>query len=452
MYIKEKIMAVFEGIGLVSGRYPSKDIAQGIFGGENTIATQMKVEASLAKVQAELGVIPQDAADEIVRKCDVSLIDEAEYMKQLEVTGHPIVPLIRCYAAICDGGAGEYIHFGTTTQDIVDNATMLLLKQAYEIVQNKTNRVYDLTKKLALKYRSLVSIGRTNDQQAMPITLGFKMATWADELSRSRDRLQEAKDRDFVGTFFGATGTLASLEENGIAIQQALMKELGLNDSRIMWFSSRDRLSEITANLCILDGTLGRIANEIYNAQRTEVNEMSEGYKPGKVGSSTMPHKRNPFIAISIVQYARQSRSLMIDSLTSMEATNERDGRVLMGENEYLARIFCLTDAALDKMIDLLENLEVHEYAITRNLNITGGLIYAEALMMELAKTYGRLESHEIIYEIAQASISTHQEFKELLLSDDRVTKVLTAEDLDRIMRPEGYIGLAEYFVDVVTK
>ncbi len=445
-------MARFEGmgLGLACGNFKGTDVAKKIFGPEQSIQSQMTVEAALARVQARLGVIPQAACDEINKKAHVELLDEEEFRRQYAITNHRLVCLIRAFAAICDGDAGEYIHYGTTTQDIIDTAMMLQLKQAYELIQDKTQKLRDRIAELARQYRDLVMIGRTNDQQALPITLGFKMSAWVDELDRSIERLRESKDRVFVGSFFGAVGTLASLEDKGLEIQQGLMKEVGLGDSRIMWFTSRDRLVELVSDLCILTGTLGRIANEVYNGQRSEVNELSEGFVPGKVGSSTMPHKRNPFIPGEIVSYARLCRSTIVDALGSMEGTNERDVREIGMESEYLARSFCLADAALDRSILLMRDLEVHENGIKRNLDLLGGLIYAEALMMRLSKDYGRLDAHEIIYELAQKAISDNVNFRSLLLTDPRTADKLTEEELDEIMNPSHYIGLSTYFVDAI--
>lgn len=445
-------MAKYEGFGLACGNFKSTDVAGHIFGGENTIQTQMTVEAALARVQASLGIIPKEASDEINRKCHVGLLDEAEYRRQYAVTNHPLVCLIRTYAAICDGDAGEYIHYGATTQDIIDTARMLQMKQAYEIIMDKTRKLRDITAEKAEAYQSLVMMGRTNDQQALPITMGFKMATWVDELDRSIERMRGSRDRIFVGQFFGAVGTLASLEEQGLAVQKALMEELELGNPRIMWFTSRDRLAELAANLCILTGTLGRIGNEVYIGQKSEVGELSEGFRSGKVGSSTMPHKRNPFIPGEIVSYGRLSRSVMVDALASMEGTNERDVRTIGLEDEFLARAGCLADAALDRTILLMEDLEVHERNIKRNLDLMGGLVFAEALMMKLSGAYGRLEAHELIYELAQKAITENQEFRQLLLEDERISAILEKKELDDIMRPDHYIGLSEYFVENVIK
>ena len=443
-------MGRFEGIGLACGKFPSVDVGQKIFGGENTVFQQMRTEAALAVAQAAVGVIPQAACDEIVRKCDVSLIDEEAYFEQLKKTGHPLVCLIRVYSGICDGNYGEYLHFGTTTQDITDTATMVQLKQAYEVVQNKAKAFRDLAAAKARQYRDVVMMGRTNDQQALPITLGFKIASWVDEMDRCLERMEQAKNRIFAGQFFGAVGTLASLEENGLEIQRRMMEELGLEVPAMHWFSSRDRLAELVGILSILTAALGRIGNEVYNEQRSEVNELAEGFRPGKVGSSTMPHKRNPFVPGRLATYGRQIRSCMGEILTAMEATNERDVRTLVMENETLARTFCITDAALDTALELVENMEVHLDAIQRNLDLLNGLVFAEAVMMRLSGVYGRLAAHEMVYEIAQRSIGEHRSFRELLLADPKIGSEITREELDELMDPARYTGLASYFVDRV--
>ena len=445
-------MAKYEGFGLTCGDYRSVDVGEKIFGGENTIFSQMKVEAAMATAQAEVGIIPKEAAEEINRKCDINLLDEAEYIRQYKITNHPLVCLVRTYADLCENGYGEYVHFGTTSQDIGDTANMLLLKQAYEVIQNKTQVLRDLLAGKAKEYRSLVMMGRTNDQQALPITLGFKMASWVDELDRSIERLAEAKGRIFVGQFGGAVGTMASLGEKGLEIQKRMMEILGLGVPDIAWYASRDRMAEMAGLLCILTGTLGRIGNEVYIGQKSELNELSEGFKPGKVGSSTMPHKRNPFVPGRLVGLSRMSRGAMMDALASMESTNERDCRVLFMETDYLAKIPMLADAALDTAIDLITNLEVHERAIVKNLNALNGLVFAEALMMRLSKDYGRNTAHEMIYEIAQQAISEGKSFRELLLADEKISSKISAQELDEIMEPANYIGLSEHFVDVIVE
>lgn len=444
-------MARFDGIGMSCSSYGSRDIGEKIFGGENTVQTQMRVEAALAKVQAELGIIPKEAADEIAKKCDQHLIPEDTYLEQIRLTGgHPLVALVRLYSNLCDKDYGQYVHYGTTTQDILDTTYMLQLKEAYEVIQEKVKRLRNVIASLARTHRSTVVMGRTNDQQALPITLGFRMASWVDELDRSIQRLAEDKDRIFVGQFGGAVGTLASLEEKGVAVRDGLMRELGLNIPAIAWYSSRDRMVEMCADICLLMGALGRIGNEVYNSSKTEINEYAEGFRMGKVGSSTMPHKRNPFQSARIVTNSRLARSVMADALTAMEGTYERDARSLVMEAEFQTRCFLIADGTLDLTIDLVEHLEVHAADIQRNLDHLHGLVFAETVMMALAEPYGRLEAHEMVYQAAQKAICEQRPFRDILLEDPKIGSILTSEKLDEMMVPSKYIGLSEYFVDQI--
>ena len=446
-------MSRFEGIGMSCGGFPSHDIGKKIFGGEHTIQTQMEVEAALARVQARLGVIPPEAAQEISRKCDQTLIPEDKYLEQIRTTGgHPLVALVRLYGEICENGLGQYVHYGTTTQDIMDTATMVQLKDAWHVIRDKSHTLLAILASTALRYRDLVVMGRTNDQQALPITLGFRIASWADEIERSCQRLAEDEERIFVGQFGGAVGTLASLEEHGIEIRDGLMQELGLGIPQIAWYASRDRLCEMVSDLCILCQGLCRIAGEIYNASRSEVNEYAEGFRMGKVGSSTMPHKRNPFQSSRVIAYARQARSVMVDALTMMEGTSERDARSLFMESEVLTRAFLLCDCCLDECTDLVAKMEVHEVQIQKDLSLLHGLVFAETVMMALAGHFGRLEAHEMVYEIAQKAITEGLSFKELLLADPQIGAVLTKEELEEMTVPEHYIGLSRQFVDQVCK
>ena len=410
----------------------------------------MNIEAALARVQAKLGVIPQDAADEITNKCDVALLDEEEYIKQFHVTKHVLMCLIRTYSALCEKDAGKYLHYGATTQEIVDTATMLQLKQAYEIIEQKLRELRKITAEKAKQYRSLVCMGRTNGQHAMPITLGYRIASWVDELDRSIERMRQAKKRIFVGSFFGAVGTLASLKDSGLEIQKGLLQELGLGIPKMSWYSSRDRLAEMINIFCVLMGTLGRIGNEVYVSSMSEIGEMTEEFTEGKVGSSTMPHKRNPVIAYGIVSNARLSRSIAIDGLSIMENVDERDGRPLSMECEPLTKICLITDATMDATISLVSGLEIHKKNIERNLYLMGGLVFSETIMMRLSKTLGKTEAHEKVYEIAQKAISEEGNFCDLLTMDPVVSAIIRKEELKELINPQHYIGLSEYFVDCV--
>ena len=440
----------FSGAGMEEEYYGSRDVLEGVFGGENTIQKMMDVEAALAWAECEEGLVPEQYAGEIQEKCSVKLLDEAVYAEARRTTGHPLMGMLRAYKAICSKEAGEYIHYGATTQDISDTAMILQLREAWDIVEDKTRRLREILAGKAREYRSLVMIGRTNDQQAMPITLGFKISTWIDELDRCLERMAQGRERIFVGQFAGAVGTMASLEQEGPRVQKLLFERLGLAAPKISWFATRDRLAEFTFDLAMICGAVGRMGNEVYNEQRSEVNELAEGYALGKVGSSTMPHKRNPFLPGRLAGRGRIAGTLVMRAMQCLENTNERDCRTLCIEPYHLKEICCLADGTLDIALELFGQMEVHEDQIRYNLEILQGLIYSEALMMRLAETYGRMEAHELVYELAMAAIGQKRQLKELALADSRVTAHLTEEELENLMRPEHYTGLAEHFVDQV--
>ena len=440
----------FSGAGMEEEYYGSRDVLEGVFGGANTIQKMMDVEAALAWAECEAGLVPEQYAGEIQEKCSVKLLDEAVYAEARRTTGHPLMGMLRAYKAICSKEAGEYLHYGATTQDISDTALILQLREAWDIVEDKTRRLREILSGKAREYRSLVMIGRTNDQQAMPITLGFKISTWIDELDRCLERMEQGRERIFVGQFAGAVGTMASLEQEGPRVQKLLLERLGLAAPKISWFATRDRLAEFTFDLAMICGAVGRMGNEVYNEQRSEVNELAEGYALGKVGSSTMPHKRNPFLPGRLAGRGRIAGTLVMRAMQCLENTNERDCRTLCIEPYHLKEICCLADGTLDIALELFGQMEVHEDQIRYNLESLQGLIYSEALMMRLAEAYGRMEAHELVYELAMAAIAQKRQLKELALADSRVTAHLTEEELENLMRPEHYTGLAEHFVDQV--
>ena len=445
-------MARFENAGTSPRNYGSIDVAEGIFSGEGTLQSLMDVEAALALAEAEAGVIPVEAAEEISRKAKVSFLNEETYEKHRRATGHSLMGLIRSYQEVCENGAGQYVHFGTTTQDVTDTALALQMKAVYDLVERKMETVIGLIRELAVKYRSLIMIGRTNDQQAVPITLGYKLAMWLDELERELERLKASRRRVLVGQFGGAVGTMASLGGAGLAVRDNMMVRLGLEIPKIAWYNSRDRHTEYVTTLAMICGTLGKLGNEGYIGQKTEVNEMAEGFSPDKVGSSTMPHKRNPFVPARLSGFGRMARSIVVDAYTVMESTNERDTRSLRMEPYFMERISSLTDAALDTAIDLFTYIEIREKSFEKNLNILGGLIYTEALMMHFANKFGRIEAHDILHDIAQEAVAEGKNFVDKLLENAKVMENFTKEELLSLMNPAKYIGLSEHFTDVVTR
>lgn len=443
-------MKKFGGSG-IDENFGSVDVGAKLFCEAAGLQYLMDVEAALARVQGRLGMIPGECADEIVKKGRVEYLNEEFYREQAEKTGHPLMGLIYAYKEACDGNAGEYVHWGTTTQDILDTAMVLRLKDVYAIVMRKASAVRKLLAGLAGTHRDTLMIGRTNDQQALPITLGLKFASWLDELNRSVERLEQGTERIFAGQFFGAVGTLASFGEPGLVLQKALMEELGLKCPQMAWFTARDRLAEFTFDLAAMTMCLGHIGNEVYNEMRSEVAELSEGVMEGNVGSSTMPHKRNPFISGKLAGYGKMARTLMAAAMECMDGTNERDCRTLCVEPYFLKDICCLTDGSLDLAMHLLTHLQVHPGRLDRNLNLLQGLVFSEAVMMKLAGHMGRLNAHDCMHRLAARAIDEDVPLKQLILSDSSLMEVFEEGELEELFKPENYVGLSGYFVDRVT-
>lgn len=423
-----------------------------IFSDENMVQKWLDVEASLAKVQARLNIIPEKAAEEIEKKADVSLVDFSLLKKELESTGHPFMPLITIFKNLCEDGAGEYIHWGATTQDIMDTALILQIKEAYTVLFAKVNKLYTTLCKLADQYKDLTMIGRTNGQHALPITFGFKFAVWAAEVNRSITRLEECKSRLFTGQFSGAVGTMASLGEQGISVQQLLMEELDLQVPDIAWHSSRDNLVEFASVLGIITGTMGKIGNEFYELQKPEFGEVDEQQDAKSVGSSTMPHKRNPFNAMQIVSLSKIVTATVNEAHYTMDNQHERDARTLMIEWDYISRICCMTDAAIKKVNQSLSKIKPIIENKQKNLNILGDLISSERVMMELSALVGRQHAHEIIHDASMEAIAKDTPLKNQLLKDKEITKYFSEPMIESLLNPQNYTGMASAFAEKVAK
>src|SRR5262245_7102503 len=267
-----------------------------VFSDENRIQKYLDIEAALARVQARLKIIPQDAADEICRHCDVKKIDMARLKAQTERIGYPVLPVVQQLVGLCRDGLGEWCHWGATTQDITDTATVLQLREALALVETDLAAIAASLADLARRHRDTPMAGRSNLQQAVPITFGFKAAVLLAAFERHRARLAELKPRVLVGEFGGAAGTLASLGREGLKVQAALMTELGLGQPEIAWHTARDRIAEVGCFLGLVAGTLGKIAMDVKLLMQTEVAEVFEPFHQARGSSSTMPQKRNPKI------------------------------------------------------------------------------------------------------------------------------------------------------------
>jgi adenylosuccinate lyase len=422
-----------------------------IFSDENMVQKWLDVEAALAEVQAEMGIIPEKAAKEISRKARADLMDFVEMKRQVDITGHPIVPLLRCLKNACEGNAAEYAHWGATTQDIMDTGMILQVREAYGEILQKTKALQAKLCDLAKKHRDLVMAGRTHGQHALPITLGYKIAVWAAELLRDIERLEQCSRRLFMGQFSGAVGTIASLGSEGLEVQKRLMDRLRLAMPPISWHSSRDTIAEFICVLGILTSTLGKMANEVATLQKTEYGELEEPFAMGKVGSSTMPHKRNPMYSEGVVSLSKNIRSTVPLAIECMVGEHERDMRPWQAEWEFIGRVCCMTDAAVKESLHIFTDLTVRPEHIEENLYKLNGLMLSEAIMMDMGKRIGRQEAHEIVYEAAMEAFEKDIPFKEVLLRDERVLRNFEVAEIDSILDPHKYTGLAGEFVDLVT-
>lgn len=409
----------------------------------------LDTEAALAKAQGELGIIPKDKADIIQKYAKAELLDIPS-IGEFYKSSITIVPLLKAFKKVLPDNAGEFVHWGATSQDIVDTGIVLLEKDAYEIILRDMKLCQEYCLDLAKKHRNTVMSGRTHVVHALPITFGYKAAIWADELGRDIERLEQIQNRVFVGEMAGAVGTLASHPEHGLAVQKRMMEILGLNVPTIAWHVARDNQAEFVSVLALCAGTLGRIIHEILTLQRTEILELEEPFFMGKVGSSTMPHKRNPAVLENVLALLRNVRSIAPSIVESMISENERDWGCFLSEWEAIPRACHLMAAALEKSKNILKNLIVYEQHMERNLFKQKGLMMSECVMMHMAPRLGRMTAHEIIYKGAMEAYEKEIPFKDVLMNTPAVKEEFTEEEIDHMLNPHSYIGLAPEFVDRV--
>ncbi|AZP65012.1 Adenylosuccinate lyase [Pseudomonas aeruginosa] len=405
----------------------------------------------MAATQAEMGIIPHEAAREIDRAAQVERFDLTQLGRESLETGHLLVPTIRALARSCEGSWGEYVHYGVTTQDILDTGLMLQVKEAWGHALGLLHSIRGHLLALALRHQHTPMVARTHGQQALPTTFGYKVAVWVDEIDRHLARFDEARERVLVGNLTGAVGTLASFGAQGFELQRRTLARLGLGAPSTSWHSARDRVLEVAGLLVQVSVTLGRVANEIYHLQRSEIDEVREGSRPGQVGSSTMPHKRNPSSVDLVSALSRLVRAQMVALTDAAFQLHERDGTAWRIEWAALPELFVYAGALLTRMEAVLaEGLEVREERMRANLDLLGGLILSERVMLALAGQFGKQTAHELLHEITQASQRQGVPFREALLGQPRLRGCFSAEALEELLDPVGYVGLAAEMVDLV--
>ena len=406
----------------------------------------LDVEAALATAQAELGVIPEAAAREIARKAHLSYLDMDAVRAGLARTGHPLVPLVWALDRACEGDAGGYAHWGATTQNITQTGHLLQVRRAHRIFLRQLAAILTAMADLAERTKDDLLPGRTHGQHALPATFGFKVAVWIDEIARHVERLQGCESRVFVAMLGGGAGTLASLGELGLATQDRMAERLGMRSMPMPARTIGDHEAEYVALLGLLAATGSKIGREIYTLMKQEFGEVEEPVPEGTVGSSTMPQKRNPKLSQDIIAAAAEIRALVPLALEAMQTEHEADRTTSVMMNRALFQACELTGDMLERMIALFGGLSVFPERMRRNLDLSGGLIMAEALMLELGKAIGRQRAHDAVYEAAQATVTRNRPFRELLAEDAHVKARLSAAQVDALLDPAQYTGLCATF------
>jgi 3-carboxy-cis,cis-muconate cycloisomerase len=428
----------------------TSDAMRQVWSDENRTQKYLDIERALAVVQARLGLIPQAACDEIVSHCSLDQIDMARLRQQTERIGYPILGVVTQINQLCRDRLGEYVHWGATTQDITDTATVLQIREALALIEADLATLAAALAQLAKQHRLTPVIGRSNLQQAIPVTFGYKMAGLLSAVQRHQQRLQQLKERVLVGEFAGAAGTLASLETGAMQTQASLCAELGLQQPVIAWHTIRDNIAEVGAFLGLVGGTLGKLSMDVKLMMQTEVAEVFEPYHHGRGSSSTMPHKRNPIASCYIhaaISVVRQHAAALMDA---MVADHERSTGPWEIEWIVLPEAFCLMAGALKQAIAVVQGLEVDAAAMRRNIEMTGGLVMSEAVMMGLGPFIGREYAHDLVYDLCRESLAKQVPLIELLVAHPEINRHVDRSALEAMLDPANYLGQSGLMVDRV--
>ncbi|WP_366654930.1 adenylosuccinate lyase family protein [Fodinicurvata sp. EGI_FJ10296] len=434
-------MALFDAIYL-------SDEMRGIFSAEATAQAWLDVEAALARAQAEIGMIPASAAAAITRAARTSDLDLAKLDADTRALGWPILPLVHQLSDRCGDDAGGYVHWGATTQDIMDTGLVLQLRAAWTVIDRDLGAIQEILIDLAQRHRSTLMAGRTHGQHALPLTFGFKAAVWLDEMTRHRHRMAESRSRVLTLQFGGAVGTLASLGDDGLAVRAALARELGLSEPVISWHVSRDALAEAYGLAAAAATTAEKIAQEIWLLMKTEIGELAEPAIPGRGGSSTMPQKRNPVTCELVATCAAAARRDAAASVESMRHDHERGMGPAHQEWYLTPTAIPRAGTALSLIKSVLADLIVDADRMRANLDITQGLLLAEAVMMELAQRTGRQKAHVLMKDVCHRAIAENRPLYDVMAETTAVTDVLTPDALGACLDPANYLGTADAMID----
>jgi adenylosuccinate lyase/3-carboxy-cis,cis-muconate cycloisomerase len=416
--------------------------ARAALDGRALVQGWLDAERALALAEAEVGVIPAQAAERIAAETDAGLYDLAELRAGIAEAQHPLVPLLRALVARC-GDAGRYVHWGATTQDVMDTGAVLQIRSALGPIERDLRRAAEAASELARRHAATPMAARTHGQHAVPTTFGLKAASWTDELVRAEERLAAARAGALTAQLAGAAGTLASLGDDAAAVRSAFCRLLDLAEPEVPWHAARDRIRELIHGLLGVGAAAERVASEIVRLQSTEVGEAHEPLTNGSVGSSTMPQKRNPMVCEYVIAAARLLRGPAFVVEASAPHAGERDMGAWATEWVAVPEALVLTAGLLDKLAGVLEGLDVDAGRMLANLELTRGAIMAEAVMMALAPSIGHEQAHGAVAAASRRAVRSGSDLRTALLDDPELAASLPDGDLDRLLDPAAYLGLA---------
>ncbi|WP_433589431.1 3-carboxy-cis,cis-muconate cycloisomerase [Pseudomonas koreensis] len=438
------------GNQLFDAYFTARDMRQ-VFCDQGRVQAMLDFEAALARAEARVGVIPASAVAPIATACDASLYDFAALGEAIATAGNSAIPLVKALGkqiAATDAEAERYVHLGATSQDVMDSGLVLQLRQALALIERDLADLADSLATQAKRHAATPLAGRTWLQHATPVTLGMKIAGWLGAVTRSRQRLRELKRRLLVLQFGGASGTLAALGEQALPIAQALAEELQLTLPEQPWHTQRDRIVEFGAVLGLIAGSLGKLGRDVSLLMQTEAAEVFEPSAPGKGGSSTMPHKRNPVGAAVLIGAATRVPGLVSTLFSAMPQEHERSLGLWHAEWETLPEICCLVSGALQQARLLADGLEVDAERMTRNLELTQGLVLAEAVSIVLAQRVGRDTAHHLLEQCCKRAVAEQRHLRAVLGDEPQVTAELSSAELDHLLDPAHYLGQAHVWVE----
>ena len=418
------------------------------FSSEAHVQGMLTFEAALAHAEARAGIIPQEAATVIAANCKVELFDVMALYHDAALAGTPAIPLVRMLTARVEGDAQKFVHWGATSQDAIDTALMLQMRDGLDLLIDELQGLCAACATLAEQHRHTLMVGRTLLQQALPITFGLKAARWLALVVRQMRALREHRNRTLAVQLGGAAGTLASLGDKGLQVIALLAEELKLPTPDLPWHTERDRIANIAGTLGVVAGAMAKIAGDITLLAQTEVGEASEGIVPGKGGSSAMPQKHNPVDAITAIASAQLAIGVVPVILSAMAQEHERAIGGWQAEWAAIPNLFRFTASAVEHVRGAVGALQVDPARMRANLDLTRGLIMAESLTMALAPHLGRPEAHRIVQAACDSAIKLGKDLHQVALEDAKVRTILSPEEIDHALDPTRYLGSADAFID----